>query len=180
MSGGLPGGPLTAIVRFAIHFRGVVLALATMLLLYGLYALSHARYDVFPEFAPPLVVIQTEAPGLAAEQVEVLVTQPVENAVGGVPGIQSLRSASIQGLSVVTVAFDPSTDVYRDRQVVSERLASVAGQLPTGVQAPGLTPLTSSTNIVLIAGLTSDTRSLLDMRTEADWTLRPRLLPCPG
>ena len=180
MTTDVPGGPLTAVVRFAIRFRGVVLSLAVMLCLYGLYTLSRAPYDVFPEFAPPQVVIQTEAPGLAPEQVEVLVTQPVENAIGGVPGIDSLRSASIQGLSIVTVVFDASTDIYRDRQVVSERLAAVASQLPQGVQAPGMTPLTSSTSVVLVAGLLSQRRSLMDVRTMADWTVRPRLLAVPG
>ena len=180
MTADAPSGPLTAIVHFAIRFRGVVLALAAMTLAYGAYVLGRARYDVFPEFAPPQVVIQTEAPGLAPEQVEVLVTQPVENAINGVPAITSLRSASIQGLSIVTVVFDPSTDIYRDRQVVSERLATVATQLPQGVQAPGLTPLTSSTSVVLIAGLVPQNRSLMEVRTAADWIVRPRLLAVPG
>lgn len=173
-------GLLNAIVRFAIRFRGIVLSLAALLVGYGLYALTLARYDVFPEFAPPQVVIQTEAPGLAPEQVEVLVTQPIENALNGIPGVETLRSASVQGLSVVTVVFDPASDVYRDRQGVAERLASVAGQLPQGVKAPGMTPLTSSTSTVLVAGLTSKTRSLMDVRTLADWTIRPRLLAVPG
>jgi CzcA family heavy metal efflux pump len=173
-------GLLNTIVHFAIRFRGIVIALASLLVGYGLYGLSQARYDVFPEFAPPQVVIQTEAPGLAPEQVEVLVTQPIENAINGVPGIQSLRSASIQGLSLATVVFDPKSDIYRDRQVVAERLASITGQLPSGVQPPAMTPLTSSTSTVLVAGLTSKTRSLMDLRTIADWTIRPRLLAVPG
>ncbi len=173
-------GLLGAVVRFAIRFRGIVISLAALLVGYGLYALTLARYDVFPEFAPPQVVVQTEAPGLAPEQVEVLVTQPIENVLSGVPGVETLRSASIQGLSVVTVVFDPGSDVYRDRQAVAERLASVAGQLPQDVKAPGMTPLTSSTSTVLVAGLTSETRSLMDLRTLADWTIRPRVLAVPG
>jgi CzcA family heavy metal efflux pump len=171
---------LNAIVRFAIRFRGIVLSLALALLVYGFYTLAQAKYDVFPEFAPPQVSIQTEAAGLSPEQVEVLVTQPIENALQGAPGIDSLRSASIQGLSVVTAIFDTGSDIYRDRQLVAERLSSVAPQLPRGVAAPGMTPLTSSTSTVLVAGLTSATQSLMDLRTVADWTIRPRLLAVPG
>jgi CzcA family heavy metal efflux pump len=174
------GGLLGGIVAFAVRFRGVVLALAVLLVVYGVYVLLGARYDVFPEFAPPQVVLQTEAPGLAPEQVEALVTRPIESALNGAPGVESLRSTSIQGLSVVTVLFDPRTDVTRDRQVVAERLAEIAGRLPRGVSAPGLTPLTSSTSTVLIVGLTSEERSLMELRTLADWTLRPQLLAVPG
>ncbi len=171
---------LTAIVRFSLRFRGVIIALACVLLGYGLYALSRAKYDVFPEFAPPQAVIQTEAPGLAPEQVEVLVTQPIENAINGVAGIESLRSGSIQGISVITVTFNAGTDIYRDRQVIAERLATLGGQLPEGVRTPVMTPLTSSTSIVLVVGLTSQTRSLMDLRTAADWTVKQRLLAVPG
>lgn len=171
---------LAAIVRFSLRFRGVIIALACVLFGHGLYTLSRAQYDVFPEFAPPQVVIQTEVPGLAPEQVEVLVTQPIENAVNGVAGIESLRSGSIQGLSIVTVTFDTGSDIYRNRQVLAERLATLAGQLPQGVSAPVMTPLTSSTSVVLAVGLTSDSRSLMDLRTTADWTIKPRLLAVPG
>lgn len=171
---------LAAIVRFSLRFRGVVIALACLLLGYGLYALSRAQYDVFPEFAPPQVVIQTEAPGLAPEQVEVLVTQPIENTIHGVEGIESLRSGSIQGLSVITVTFHAWIDIYRARQAVAERLTAVAGQLPREVHPPAMTPLTSSTSVVLAVGLTSDTRSLMEVRTIADWTVKQRLLAIPG
>jgi CzcA family heavy metal efflux pump len=109
-----------------------------------------------------------------------LVSQPIENAINGMPGVETLRSASIQGLSVVTVIFRPRSDIYRDRQLVAERLALVAGQLPQGVAAPAMTPLTSSTSTVLIIGLTSDRLSLMDLRTLADWTVRRRLLSVPG
>jgi CzcA family heavy metal efflux pump len=171
---------LRAIVRFSLRFRGIIVALACALLGYGIYSLTLVRYAVFPEFAPPQVVIQTEAPGLASEQVEVLVTQPIENAINGVPGIDSLRSGSIQGLSVITVVFDPATDVYRDRQVVGERLSVVTGQLPSGVEPPRMTPLTSATGTVLAVGLTSEKQALMALRTIADWTVRPRLLAVPG
>jgi len=124
--------------------------------------------------------IQTEAPGLSPEQVELLVTQPLENVINGVTGIESLRSNSIQGLSVIKVIFRAGIDIYLDRQLMNERLASLAGQLPAGVHAPIMEPLTISTGTVLVVGLTSDTKSLMDLRTAADWTLRPRLLAVPG
>ncbi len=174
------GGIQAAIIGFAVRFRGIVVALAILMLGYGAVSVSRAKYDVFPEFAPPQVGIQTEAPGLTAEQVEVLVTQPIENAINGVPGVQQLRSSSIQGLSVITVIFDASSDIFRDRQVVSERLAEAGQQLPTGVAAPTMTPLTSSSSTVLVLGLTSEKRSLMELRTLADWTLRLRLLAVPG
>ncbi|MBW4045791.1 MAG: efflux RND transporter permease subunit [Acidobacteria bacterium] len=171
---------LSAIVHFSLRFRGAVLSLALAMLGYGLFTLSHAKYDVFPEFAPPVVTIQTEAPGLSPEQVELLVTQPIENVINGVTGIDSLRSNSIQGLSITTVIFRSGSDIYLNRQLVNERLATLAGQLPHGVSAPIMTPLTLSTGTVLVIGLTSQSKSLMDQRTVADWTLRPRLLAVPG
>jgi CzcA family heavy metal efflux pump len=176
----LGSGPQAALIRLAIRFRGIVMSLSCMLLAYGAYALGRANYDVFPEFAPPQVGIQTEAPGLTPEQVEILVTRPIENAINGAAGVQTLRSTSIQGLSVVTVFFDPSGDIYRDRQVVAERLTVAAQQLPQGAHPPAMTPLTSSTSTVLVIGLSSERRSLMDLRTVADWTIRPRLLSVPG
>src|SRR5438067_2139246 len=171
---------LNAIVRFSVRYRGVVLVLAAALFLYGLVVLARTKYDVFPEFAPPLVTIETEAPGLTPEQVEALVTKPSEDAINGVTGIATVRSQSIQGLSVITVIFAEGTDLYRARQVVAERLGEVARRLPETVKAPILTPLTASTGTVLVIGLTSKTRSLRDERTFADWTLKPRLLAVPG
>ncbi len=171
---------LNAIVRFSLRFRSVVLALALAFLGYGIYSLTHASFSVFPEFAPPFVAIQTESPGLSPEQVELLVTQPVENAVNGVTGIESLRSTSIQGLSVITVIFRNDSDIYRDRQLVAERLTTVEGQLPQGVAPPTMTPLKNSTGTVLVMGLTSDRQSLMVLRTVADWTLKQRLLAVPG
>jgi CzcA family heavy metal efflux pump len=175
-----PSGLLAAIVRASLRFRGVTVALAALLAAYGVFVFQDARYDVFPEFAPPQVAIQTEAPGLAPEQVELLVTQPVENAVNGVPGVVSLRSQSIQGLSVVTVVFDPSTDILRDRQSLSERLSALANQLPAGVQPPSMSALTSSVSTALVVALTSKTRTPMELRTLADWTVKPRLLAAPG
>lgn len=171
---------VNAIVRFSIRFRGIVISLACALLVYGTFSLSRVPYDVFPEFAPPQVSIQTEAPGLSPEQVEVLVTQPIENAINGVSGIESLRSRSIQGLSAITVVFRSGSDIYRGRQAVTERLSTVTSELPTGVLAPLMTPLTSSTTWVMEVGLTSDKQSLMTVRTIADWTVKPRLLVVAG
>jgi CzcA family heavy metal efflux pump len=171
---------LQNLVQFSIRFRGVVIALACVLVAYGIYAVARAKYDVYPEFAPPQVVIQTEAPGLSPEEVEALVTRPVENAVNGVASLESIRSESIQGLSVITAVFEEHSDVFRARQVVSERLSELAGQMPQGVKAPIMAPLTSAASFVLAIGLTSDKRSQMDLRTFADWTLRPRLLGVPG
>ena len=175
-----PSGPQAAIIAFSIRFRGIVIALACILVAYGVYALGRAKLDVFPEFAPPQVSIQTEAVGLTPEQVEILVTRPIENAVSGVPGVQKLRSSSIQGVSVVTVFFASSSDIYRDRQVVAERLAAATQELPQGIPPPIMTPLTSSTSRMLVIGLTSQMRSLRELRDVADWTVRLRLLAVPG
>lgn len=171
---------LNAIVRFSLKFRGIVVALACALIGYGSYTAFQSHYDIFPEFAPPQVVIQTQAPGLAPEQVEQLVTLPVETAINGASGIESLRSGSVQGLSVVTITFRWGIDVHQARQEVAERLTSVAGQLPQGVEPPLLNPLTSSTSVVLVVGLSSEKRSLMDVTTTANWTVRPRLLAVPG
>lgn len=171
---------LSAIVRFSIRFRGVIIALACALLVYGIVSLLQIPYSVFPEFAPPEVEIQTEAPGLSPEQVETLVTQRIENAVNGALGINTLRSRSIQGLSVITIVFRSGTDIYLDRQAVSERLASVASELPVGVQTPLMTPLTTSTSWAMIVGLTSANQNLMKLRTVADWTVKPGLLAVRG
>lgn len=171
---------LQALVSFSIHFRGVIVALACLILGYGIYITVHSRYDVYPEFAPPRVVVQTEAPGLAPEEVEQLVTRPVENTVNGVPGLDTLRSQSAQGISVVTVTFQDRIDIYRARQMVSERLSEAAARLPIGVGPPTLAPLTGSTSLMLIEGLTSKRRTQMELRTFADWVLRPHLLGVHG
>ena len=158
----------------------MVIALACLVLGFGIYTFFKSRLDVFPEFAPPLVVIQTEAPGLSAEQVEVLVTQQIENTLGGIISLETMRSQSIQGLSVITMTFHGGTNIYQARQLVTERLNAIAGQLPRGVKPPAMTPLSSSANQLLAIGLTSDTRTPMELRTIADWTLKPRLLSVPG
>src|SRR5829696_6728642 len=145
-----PGAPknksmLQAIVQFSLRFRGVVLALAIVIVGYGIYVAAHAKLDVFPDFVQPQVVVQTEAPGLSPEQVESLVTRPVEAALNGLVGLESMRSESIQGLSIITVIFKEGTDIFIERQMLGEKLGQTAGQLPLSVKAPRMTPLTSAT-----------------------------------
>jgi CzcA family heavy metal efflux pump len=171
---------LRAIVAFSLRFRGIVIALACLAFGYGIYSALNAKLDAYPEFAPPQVVIQTEAPGLASEQVETLVTQPVETVLLGMNDVASIRSRSIQGLSVITIIFREGTDVYRARQLVGERLLVVASQMPAGVSAPVMAPLTSATAVFLTAGLTSKTLKPMDLWSFAYWTMRPRLLAVPG
>ena len=168
------------IVRLSIRYAGVVVALALVVVVYGIYRLFGADLNVFPEFSPSQVVIQTEAPGLSAELVETQVTARIEAALAGVTGIESLRSQSIPGLSVVTLIFGERETVFRKRQLVTERLSLLAAQLPPGIGPPAMTPLTSSASTVLGVGLTSDTRSLMELRSLVDWTVRPHLLSVTG
>src|SRR5512140_3673377 len=158
---------LQALVHFSLKYRRVVVALACVLLGYGVFVASNAKLDVFPNFVQPQVVIQTECPGLAPEQVELLVTLPIESTVNGLGDMESLRSESIEGLSIITVVFKEGTDVFRARQVLAEQLAETAGELPSTVKPPRMTPLTSSTMDLLKIGLVSD-------------KLTPRLLSVPG
>ncbi|MGB8275628.1 MAG: efflux RND transporter permease subunit [Alphaproteobacteria bacterium] len=171
---------LASLVRFSIRFRGVVVALACLFLGFGAYRLWHTSLDIFPEFSPKLVIIQTESPGLSANEVELLVSQQIESALGGIVGLEVIRSQSIQGLSVVTLTFEEGTDLYRDRQLVSERLSNVATQMPAGIGPPVMVPLSSSSSTIMTLGLTSKTRSLMELRTLVDWTIKPRILSIPG
>jgi len=171
---------LQAIVQFSLRFRGVVLTLAGVVVAYGVWVSAHAKLDVFPDFVPPQVTVQTEAPGLAPEQVETLVTRPVENAINGLGNQESLRSETIQGLSVITVVFKEGTDIQVARQMLGEKLGEVASQLPAGVRPPKMSPLYSSTMDVLKIGLLAEKLSPMELRTLADWTIKPRLLAVPG
>jgi Cu/Ag efflux pump CusA len=159
---------LNGLVRFAVRRPGIVIGLALTLVVYGMTVVVRARLDVFPEFAPPQVSIQTEAPGLSPEQVEELVTTPIENAVNGVNGLAALRSQSIQGLSVITIILSDGTDLLQARQMIAERLGELAGQLPVSVRAPVLSPLTSSSSTVLVVGVSSATRTPMEQRTFVD------------
>jgi CzcA family heavy metal efflux pump len=168
------------LIEFCLTYRFVVLLLAGGVLVWGAEAARRAPWDVFPEFAPPQVVVQAEAGGLSSEEVEQLVTVPVESALNGLSGIDVLRSSSAQGLSVVTVIFKPGTDIFTARQQVSERLVEVTPQLPSMAEPPRLTPLKASTSRLLMLGLTSQRVSLVELRTLGEWTLRRRLLAVPG
>jgi CzcA family heavy metal efflux pump len=171
---------LASLVRFAINFRGVVIALATLLMIYSVYRLSRAGLDIFPEFSPNLIVVQTEAPGYSTEQVEILVTRPIETALSGLIGIDHVRSESIQGLSIVNIYFDEETDIYRNRQLVSERLAGLTNLLPEGVGPAVPVPMASSSATILTMGVTSPSKSLMELRSVVDWNLVPTILSVPG
>ncbi len=171
---------LSTLVRLSIRFYGVVILLSLLLLLYGGYRFSTAGLDIFPEFSPKQVIIQTESPGLSSEQVEILVTQQIETSINGLIGLTSIRSESIQGLSIVTATFKESSDIYRNRQQVSERLSSLSNKLPAGVSPPIPAPLSSSSATILTIGLNSDSKNLMELRDIVDWMLVPRLLAVPG
>ena len=171
---------LNKIIHFSLHNRILVLVAAVLLLIGGTYTAMHTEVDVFPDLNAPTVVIMTEANGMAAEEVEQLVTFPVETAVNGATGVRRVRSSSTNGFSVVWVEFDWDTEIYLARQIVSEKLAVVGESLPAGVSQPTLGPQSSILGEMLIIGLTADSTSMLDLRTLADWTIRPRLLSTGG
>lgn len=170
---------LASLIRFSIRYYGVVIAIAALILLVGSYRFATAGLDIFPEFSPKQVIIQTESPGLSSGQVELLVTQQIELAISGVIGLQSVRSESIQGLSIITAIFLETSDIYRNRQLISERLANLSAQLPKGV-SPVVLPLSSSSATVLTLGLSSERVDLMALRSLADWNIAPRLLAIPG
>ncbi len=171
---------LKKIVQFAVEFPGVVAALALLLLGYGIWAARRAPVDVFPEFAPLEVVVQTRAPGFSPRQVEQLVSRPLEAAIQGTPGLRLLRSNSFQGYSVLKAFFRDGTDIHLDRQRVAERMAQAVASLPATVRAPLIAPLTTATSVQLIAGLSSKKLSLRRLRSLVDWQVKPRLLAVPG
>ena len=171
---------LNKIIRFSLHNRLIVLVAAVALIILGGFTAHNTEVDVFPDLNAPTVVVMTEAKGMAAEEVEQLVTFPIETAVNGATGVRRVRSSSTAGFSVVWVEFDWSTDIYIARQIVSEKLSAMANELPDNVGTPTLGPQSSILGEVLIVGLTADSTSMLDLRTLADWTIRPRLLSIGG
>ena len=171
---------LAAIVRASLGHPRIVTALACLIALLGLAALFAARFDVFPDFAPPHVLVQTEAPGLDATQVEALVTRPLEDLLAGTENVKTVRSTSSQGLSAMQVVFDRTGDPYRQRQVVTERLAETAGVLPEGTGAPLLSPLSSSMEYLVHFGYTSDRLSAVELRDIVQWIVKPQILAVPG
>ena len=171
---------LDKIIRFSLQNRLFILMAAVLLMAGGIYTTYHMDVDVFPDLNAPTVVVMTEATGMAAEEVEKLVTFPVESAVNGATDVRRVRSSSTTGFSVVWVEFDWGTDIYKDRQIVSEKLAEVSESLPPTCGKPTLGPQSSILGEVFIIGLTSDKTSMQDLRTIADWTIRPRLLSLGG
>src|SRR3984893_5562197 len=171
---------MRAIVSLCVRHFGAVTALSLFALILGAWGALRSPLDVFPEFVPSQVDIQTEAPGFAPQQVEELVTKQVENAVNGAAGLATLRSESIPGLSVVTITFADGVDVHIARQGISERLSELGSALPAGVGTPKLSPLVSSTMDLLKIGLLSDKVDAYTLRDTADWIIKPRLLAVPG
>lgn len=171
---------LDKIIRFSLQNRAFILMAAVLLMVGGIYTTSHIDVDVFPDLNAPTVVVMTEATGMAPEEVERLVTFPVETAMNGASDVRRVRSSSTAGFSVVWVEFDWGTDIYRDRQIVSEKLAEVGESLPPDCGKPTLGPQSSILGEAMIIGLDSDTTSMQDLRTLADWTFRPRLLSLGG
>lgn len=168
------------LIAWSIQNRLIVVALTAVAFVVAGYFLQNMPFDVFPEFAPPQVVIQTEAPGLAPQDVETLITYPLESAINGTPGVDSVRSSSSVGLSTITVVFHTGTNIYLDRQLVNERIQSVTGSLPPGTQPPAMLPVTSAVGWLVKYALTSKTLSPMDLRTISDWQIRPRLLALGG
>ncbi len=173
-------GLLNGIIRFSLNNRMVILVIAAICLAAGIYSTLHTEVDVFPDLNAPTVVVMTEAEGMAPEEVERLVTFPIETAVNGATNVRRVRSSSATGFSIVNIEFDWGTDIYKARQIVSEKIATVGADLPDNVGNPTLGPQASILGELMIIGLTADTTSMQDLRTIADWTIRPRLLATGG
>src|SRR6202050_3591123 len=171
---------LRAIVRASLAHPRIITALSLLIALLGAGALLSARLDVFPDFAPPHVLVQAEAPGLDATQVESLVTRPLEGLLAGAENVEAVRSTSSQGLSAIQVVFGREGDPYRQRQVITERLADSSSLLPNGVGAPLLSPLSSSMEYLLHLGFTSERLSPIELRDLIRWTIKPQILAVPG
>ena len=171
---------LNKIIRFSLRNRLLVMVTAVLLMVGGIYTSTHMEVDVFPDLNAPTVVVMTEVPGMAPEEVERLVSFPIETSVNGATNVRRVRSSSTTGFSIVWVEFDWGTDIYRARQVVSEKLAMVRDALPKGAGNPTLGPQSSILGELMIVALTADSTSLRDLRTLADWTIRPRLLATGG
>ena len=171
---------LNRIIHFSLNNRLLILVVSVVLMVAGLYTAKNAEVDVFPDLTAPTVVVMTEAHGMASEEVEQLVTFPIETMVNGATGVRRVRSSSTNGFSVVWVEFDWGTDIYLARQIVSEKLTLVNEQLPDNIGKPTMGPQTSILGEVMIIGLTADSTSMMDLRTIADWTIRPRLLSTGG
>src|SRR5262249_38977107 len=168
------------VIQFSLRNRLLILFAYFVVTLGGLYVTGTLPVDVFPEFAPPQVVIQTQAPGMSPQDIEALVTFPIETAINGTPNVANLRSSSSVGLSTVTVVFRWGTDIYQDRQLITERIQTARERFPAGVEPPVMLPVTSAVGWLVKYSLTSDPASPLDLRTYSDWVVRPRILAIAG
>jgi Putative silver efflux pump len=171
---------LNKIIKFSLNNRLVILIAAVLLMIGGLYTSYNMEVDVFPDLNAPTVAIMTEAKGMAPEEVEQLVTFPIETAVNGATDVRRVRSSSTTGFSIVWVEFNWGTDIYIARQIVSEKIAAIKEQLPDNVGNPTLGPQSSILGELMFVALTADTTSMQELRTLADWTIRPRLLATGG
>ncbi len=171
---------LNKIIEYSLNNRLVIIASSALLLIAGIYTTSKMEVDVFPELTAPTVVVLTEAHGMAPEEVEKLVTFQIETAVNGATNVRRVRSSSAAGISIVWVEFEWGTDIFKARQIVSEKLTTIAEKLPLGVGNPALAPQSSIMGEIMLIGLSSDSKSPMDLRTIADWNIRPRLLATGG
>jgi CzcA family heavy metal efflux pump len=171
---------LKFLLQWSLQNRLVTLFAAAALLVGGAYAAATMAVDVFPDLTAPTVTVLTDAHGVAPEEVETMITFPIETAVNGAAGVRRVRSATSQGISIVWAEFEWGQDIYRARQIVSEKLQLIAAQLPEGTSAPVLAPITSIMGEIMLVGISSDAHSQMDVRTVADWTIRKRLLAVPG
>ena len=171
---------LNRIINFSLKNRLLVVVASVLLLVFGSYIATRMEVDVFPDLTAPTVVVLTEAHGMAPEEVEKLVTFPIETSVNGATNVRRVRSSSSAGISIVWVEFEWNTDIFKARQIVNEKVIAVAEKLPAGVSSPTMAPQSSIMGEVMFISLTSDTTSLMNLRTIADWTIRPRLLATGG
>ena len=171
---------MTWLVSISLRLRVLVVGLAVVLIVVGVRTADDVPLDVFPEFAPPIVEIQTEVPGMSTEEVESLVTMPIENAANGIPFVKTVRSKSVLGLSSVKLIFDEGTDLITARNLVEERLAVSASRLPSVARTPVILPPLSSLSRAMKIGLTSKTLSQMDLTVLSKWTIRPRLNSIAG
>ena len=167
------------LIKFSIKFPGVIIGLSLLIIVYGIYQIKESPLNVFPEFAPTQVIIQTESPGFSSNLVETLITNPIEKSVAGTIGIKQIRSQSIPGLSVVTIIFNEDTDIFKNRQSISEKLSNLSRSMPEGI-TPLITPLTSSASSVLGIGITSNNKTNLELRTFAENIIIPHLMGVSG
>jgi len=171
---------LNKIINFALNNRLLIVVASVLLIVFGSYVASKMEVDVFPDLTAPTVVVLTEAHGMAPEEVEKLVTFPIETSVNGATNVRRVRSSSSAGISIVWVEFEWNTDIFKARQIVNEKIIAVGANLPVGVGNPTMAPQSSIMGEIMLIGLTADSTSQMDLRTIADWTIRPRLLATGG